>query len=95
MAMFIMILASDGNAKSRSEWSATETGDTSAAAVVIRMKQALNILTDTSLAEHLGLSKNTVSTWISRKSVPYEAAVKVAIEAGVSLDFLLLGRDTP
>lgn len=63
-----------------------------ASAVVERMKEALGVVTDTQLAEALRTSKQNISKWKSRQSVPYAEAVFVSLSRGVSLDYLLLGK---
>lgn len=60
--------------------------------VLERLAQTLGTRTGNQLAEALGVSPQTISSWKSRESVPYAQCVAVAGEWGVSLDWLLTGQ---
>lgn len=47
------------------------------------------------MADRLGVSKSTVGNWHHRGSVPFEECIRVAMERGVSLDWLFVGRGKP
>ena len=64
----------------------------SADAVIDRLKQAMRVQSDVELAAALKVNKSTVSTWRSRGRVPYPEAVKIAVDRGVSIDWMLTGR---
>jgi transcriptional regulator with XRE-family HTH domain len=60
--------------------------------VLNRLKEAMNIDRDANLAEAIGVSRQVLSTWRKRGTVPYEKLCEVAREKRLSLDWLLLGR---
>ncbi|WP_413873919.1 helix-turn-helix transcriptional regulator [Albidovulum sp.] len=66
--------------------------DYGADAVIDRLKAAIRVRSDVDLAAALKVNKSTVSTWRSRGRVPYPEVVKVAVERGVSIDWMLTGR---
>jgi len=66
--------------------------DYGADAVIDRLKQAMRVQADVDLAAALKVNKSTVSTWRSRGRVPYQEVVKVAVDRGVSIDWMLTGR---
>lgn len=61
------------------------------AAVLNRLKAALNIKRDGDLAEVLGVSASTLSGWKGENSIPYARLDAVSRERGLSLDYLLHG----
>lgn len=63
--------------------------------ILDRMKKAGSINTDAHLAEHLGVSNKTVSSWRSRNSLPIEAVLQIADETGHRIDYFLFGEDRP
>lgn len=56
-----------------------------------RLKAAWDVSADADLASKLHATRQTVSKWRSRGSVPYASAVFTSIVRGVSLDYLLTG----
>jgi hypothetical protein len=56
-----------------------------------RLKQVYNKKTDVSLAEALGVDKNTVSVWKKRKAIPSGVLVEVSMVNQISMDWLLNG----
>ncbi|MDH1341530.1 helix-turn-helix domain-containing protein [Ectopseudomonas oleovorans] len=64
----------------------------SVVSVLERLALVLETKTGNQLAERLGVSPQTISSWKSRESVPYAQCVDVAGEKGVSLDWLLTGE---
>lgn len=61
-------------------------------AVLDRLSLVLGAKTSQSLAEKLGVSPQTVSSWKARESVPYAQCVDMAERHNVSLDWLLTGE---
>lgn len=66
-----------------------------AAAVIDRMREALEVRSDTALAAALGVAKTTVSSWRRRDSIPYEKCIEIAIRANVHMHWLLTGEGEP
>lgn len=62
-----------------------------AAAVIERLKQALGVASDSALADALRTTRQNVSKWKARETVPYAEAVFVSFLKNVSLDYLLAG----
>ncbi len=62
--------------------------------VLNRLKTVFSVKTDTALADSLGVPKTTLSSWKQRRSVPYLICVQVAEQRGVSLDWLLTGKES-
>ena len=60
---------------------------------VQRAKQALNVNTDAALARSLGVAASVVAAYNRRHSVPLEQCIKIAEQTGVSLDWLILGKE--
>jgi hypothetical protein len=63
----------------------------SAASVIERMKESFAVTSDAKLAEAIRTSRQNISKWRARNSVPYVEAVYVSFLRNVSLDFLLTG----
>lgn len=62
--------------------------------IVNRMREALGAANDAALAAELGVAPPTVSGWKSEgRSVPLDYCRIVADKSGVSLDWLVLGRE--
>lgn len=64
---------------------------TTAADVLTRLCALFRVDSDSGLATAIGVNRQTLGSWRSRGSVPYELCVKLALERGVSLDWLLTG----
>jgi transcriptional regulator with XRE-family HTH domain len=64
---------------------------TDVTSVLGRLAQVLGTRTGNQLADALGVSPQTISSWKSRESVPYAQCVSIAEEWSVSLDWLLTG----
>lgn len=64
-------------------------------AVIDRLRLVYGAESDTALAAALGVAKNTVSNWRGRNSRPFPICERAALERGISLDWLLLGRGPP
>lgn len=60
--------------------------------VVDRLRGIYGVTSDTELGRHLRTGTSTVSNWRQRNSVPFTQCVTAALERGVSLDWLVLGR---
>ena len=56
---------------------------------------ALGVEGDRDLSRKLGQSPSAAGNWRARGTVPYSHCVSVALELGLSLDWLLLGRGLP
>ena len=63
--------------------------------VLDRLQMALGVESDRELSRRLGQSPSAAGNWRDRGSVPYSHCVSVALELGLSLDWLLLGRGLP
>jgi hypothetical protein len=62
--------------------------------IIDRMKTVLGITMDKELSEALGGSRGFISVIKNRGSIPYEECITLALDRGISLDWLLLGRGT-
>lgn len=62
-----------------------------AAAVVDRLLAVYGVKNDNQLSDVLDIKRSTLGNWRARDSVPYPICVSVAVEKGVSLDWLLTG----
>lgn len=60
--------------------------------VLTRLMHVLQVDSWSALARALGTTPQTVSSWRSRDSIPFESVMQVAEDQGVSLDWLLCGR---
>lgn len=58
--------------------------------VLNRLKEAYNIQKDIDLAELLGISKSTLSNWVSRDSLDYDKVFSKCEH--INIDWLLTGR---
>lgn len=65
---------------------------TDVTSVLERLAQVLGTRTGSQLADALGVSPQTISSWKSRESVPYAQCVSVAGDWGIRLDWLLTGE---
>lgn len=63
-------------------------------AILERLKQVTACRTDSALSRALGISPQTLSSWKVRESVPYALCVDLAARHDLSLDWLLLGKET-
>lgn len=64
-------------------------------AVVKRMKHAVGVHSVAALSQYLGYKSNAIQNTVSRGHIPYKEAALVAINEGISLDWLIFGRDMP
>jgi len=64
----------------------------SAASVLERLWALLDVDSDSKLARAIGVNRQTLGSWRSRDSVPYELCVSLALERGASLDWLIAGN---
>lgn len=60
--------------------------------VLDRLQRALNVKSDSALSRALGVKRATLGNWRTRDSVPYSICVNVAVEKGISLNWLLMGQ---
>lgn len=65
-----------------------------AAAVLERMKAGLGLETDIQLANALGISNKTISSWRSRNSIPLDTILDVSLRTSDGMDYLVLGRES-
>lgn len=61
--------------------------------VLARLKQLFDISSDSALSRQLDTTPQTISSWRARQRVPYAVCIEIATQYGVSLDWLLLGKD--
>lgn len=59
--------------------------------IINRLKDALGLTTDASLAVHLGVSSKTVASWRSRNSLPIESILQVSTETEKPIEYFLYG----
>lgn len=62
--------------------------------VLSRVGKLSNVSTDAEIANVLGVSPQTLSTWKRRETIPYEKVCDFAVLNDVSLDYLLLGSSS-
>ncbi|SHE99852.1 Phage repressor protein C, contains Cro/C1-type HTH and peptisase s24 domains [Modicisalibacter ilicicola DSM 19980] len=60
--------------------------------VITRLKSVVNVKSDRELAGYFGMGSTTITSKRQRGSVPYEECVQLALERGISLDWLILGK---
>jgi len=66
----------------------------SADEIIVRMRQVVGVKNDAGLSAALGLSgASTPSNWRQRNSPPFAFCANIAAALGVSLDWLVLGRN--
>lgn len=68
------------------------TNKKSANAVLDRLKNALQLDSDSEPCRHLDLNRAALGNWRSRDSVPYTLCVNVAEENKIDLNWLLTGE---
>lgn len=61
------------------------------AAIIRRMKEALNIKTDVDLSKKLNVSNKTISSQKKRNSIPLEIILSVSFYSGFSSEYILTG----
>ena len=67
---------------------------TSVEHIIDRMREASGTKNDVELAEYLGLTRsNAISSWKSRQSKPYAYCELISQNAGVTMDWLLTGKE--
>ncbi len=69
-----------------------ENNSQNAIIIIDRLKNLLEIKSDSALAEFLNIRPNTLSTWKSRNSVDYSAIIEVCKLYEIDLNFLFLGQ---
>lgn len=60
--------------------------------MLVRLKDALGVVTDAELAERLGMKRNALYNRKAAKSPPYAAIVAICEQEQISLDWIILGR---
>ena len=58
--------------------------------ILNRLKEAYNIQKDTDLANLLGISKSTLSNWVSRDSIDFDRVFSLCEH--IDINWLLTGR---
>lgn len=58
-----------------------------------RVASIAGVTKDSELAEVLGVTRQTLSKWKQRETIPYEKVIEFAISSDISLDNLLLGKE--
>jgi transcriptional regulator with XRE-family HTH domain len=61
-------------------------------AILGRLAEVVGAANQTELANRLGVTQSTVSSWRSRGTIPIKQLIEVAESKHVSLDYLLLGK---
>lgn len=59
--------------------------------IIQRMRQVYGVKNDSALAAVLHLAPSAASNWRSRNSPPFAICADIAVEKGVSLDWLIFG----
>lgn len=72
---------------------AVPEGSTDIEAQLSRLKRAAGVGTDTALAARLGITQGGISSAKKRGRLPYKWFVKISGECGVSVEWLLSGRE--
>lgn len=57
-----------------------------------RLKEAVGVRSERALSQHFGYGPTAMTGKRQRGSIPYEEAARVALETGISLDWLILGK---
>ncbi len=60
---------------------------------VERAKAALGVKTDLDFSKSLGVAASVINGYKRRETVPLEQCIKIAEKTGVSLDWLILGKE--
>jgi len=61
--------------------------------MIDRMKSVLKVTMDKDIATHFDIKQASVHNWRKRGTVPFEQCVQLALEKGISLDWLIIGRN--
>lgn len=69
-----------------------DTENNQANQIIDRLLLVHNLLTDTALAAHLGINKQSISNWRVRNTPPFELCLKIANERNIDLNWLLKGH---
>lgn len=64
-----------------------------AAEILQRMQKIYDVRTNRELAAIFSISENAVSNWNKRNAIPFETLLGVVQEKGVSLDWLIFGKE--
>lgn len=62
--------------------------------ILKRLGSVLGTTTDIELAKALGVASQTVSTWRNRNKIPYDKALEISTNKGVSLDWIIFGTES-
>jgi len=61
--------------------------------IINRMKSTLKVTMDKDIAAHFDIKQASVHNWRKRGTLPFEQCVQLALEKGISLDWLIIGRN--
>ena len=61
--------------------------------ILERIKETFNVKSNKELSDKLGVSYNTLNTWIKRNSVPIDIIDKVVQKRQISFDWILNGKN--
>lgn len=62
--------------------------------ILSRMKSSLGVTMDKDVAAYFDIKQASVHNWRKRGTVPYEQCVQLAMDKGISLDWLIIGRES-
>ncbi|RBP76985.1 MULTISPECIES: S24 family peptidase [Marinobacter] len=62
--------------------------------ILSRMKSVLGVTMDKDVAAYFDIKQASVHNWRKRGTVPYDQCVQLAMDKGISLDWLIIGRDS-
>lgn len=60
--------------------------------IIERMQVAVGVTSKRQLAIHLGIGAQAVSNWIPTNRIPYKECAQIAIDKGISIEYLLTGE---
>lgn len=61
-------------------------------AIIARMAQSLGVKRDYQIADRLGISRNTISNWRARGTVPLRECLEISERYGISMEWLVSSR---
>ncbi|RFA31320.1 hypothetical protein CAI21_01440 [Alkalilimnicola ehrlichii] len=71
------------------------SSDIDAAEVIARLMNAVGVRSERELSRWFGYGLTTITSKRQRGSIPYDECLRLAMERGISLDWLILGRGEP
>jgi len=61
--------------------------------IIVRLKDALNVDTDSELSGLLGITKRNIAAWKQRNSIDYQFMLEFAAMSNINIDWLFFGKD--